>query len=124
MRRLFLLLLILSTACSALNPPAPTLTSTPTDTPTITPTATDTATATPIPPTLTPSDTPTPTLTPSDTPTLTPSPTPSSTPGAVVGFSYENSTLLDLPSDISARLASPMVAFINTNNKTGSNATP
>lgn len=124
MRRILLLvlLLLLGTACSALNPPTPT--PTPTDTPTATLTPSATPTDTPIPPTNTPTETPTLTLTPSETPTLAPTPTPSSTPGQTVSFTYENWESLNIPSDISARLTSPMIAFINTNNRTSVNATP
>ncbi|MEP7291533.1 MAG: hypothetical protein ABI835_07100 [Chloroflexota bacterium] len=126
MRRYFLsLLLMLSTGCSALNPPPPTFTPLPTETPTLTLTPSDTPTITPIPPTLTPSMTPSPTLTPTETATSTPVPTPINTPGATFGFAIENSSSLNLPGDFLARLSSPMIAFINTNNRTGvSNATP
>ncbi len=124
MRRFFVLLLLVSSACSALNPPTPTPTPTATDTPTVTLTPSNTPTATPIPPTDTPTLTPSLTLTPSETPTLAPSPTASNTPGPTISFTYENWESLDVPSDISARLASPMIAFINTNNRTGADATP
>lgn len=124
MRGLFLLLLVImmGTGCTILA--APTATLTPTITPTETPPPTDTATWTPIPatdtPTVTPSSTPLPTLTPTPAPTLTPS----TTPEATVVFTYDNWEFLDLPSDIAARLNSPMIAFLNTNNRTGSAATP
>lgn len=124
MRRLFALLLLFSAACNVLAAPTPTPTSTPTETPTITPLPSDTPTITPIPATETPTLTPSPTLTPTETLTPSPSPIPSSTPGATFGFAIENSSSLNLPSDIQARLASPMIAFINTNNRTVRNATP
>ena len=44
--------------------------------------------------------------------------------GADDGFISDQWQSLSLPSDITARLQSPMIAFINTNNRTGSNATP
>jgi len=126
MRRLFLCVLILSaTACSALNPPTPTFTPIPpTETPTETLTPSSTPTETPIPPTETPTLTPSPTLTPTETLTPTLPPTPVNTPGATYGFAIENSASLNLPSDFMARIGSPMIAFINTNNRTGTNATP
>ena len=129
MRRIFLLLLLLSAACNALNSPPPTSTTTPTDTPTImpsiTPTASNTPTASPIPATETPTLIPSPTLTPTDTATFTPIPTASNTPGPTTGFTSDKWQTLNLPSDIAARLQSSMIAFINSNNRTGaSNATP
>ena len=126
MRRLFLCVLILSvTACSALNPPTPTFTPLPpTETPTVTLTPSNTPTETPIPPTETPTLTPSPTLTPTETLPPTLPPTPVNTPGATFGFAIENSSSLNLPNDFTARIASPMIAFINTNNRTGTNATP
>jgi dipeptidyl aminopeptidase/acylaminoacyl peptidase len=120
MRRVLLLLLLANSACSILTAPPPT--PTPTDSPTLTPLTTDTAT--PIPATDTPTLIPSPTLTPSITPTLPPSPTPSSTPGVTAFFTYDNWQSLNLPSDIAFRLTSPQIAFININNRTGSNATP
>lgn len=124
MRRILVLLLLLNTACNVLVAPTPTPTSTPTDTPTVTPTPSDTPTITPIPATDTPTLTPSATLTPTDTLTPSPSPIPSSTPGQTFGFAIENSSSLNLPGDMLARLNSPMVAFINTNNRTAVNTTP
>lgn len=127
MRRNFLILLILTcVGCSALNPP-PTETPIPTEPPTATPLPSETPTQTPVPPTETPSLTPSPTETPTETPippTETPIPTPSSTPGVTYGFAIENSSSLNLPTGFLSQLQSPLVAFINTNNRTGSNATP
>jgi Tol biopolymer transport system component len=82
---------------------------------------------TPVPPTETPSLIPSPTVSPTATlipPTETPLPTPSNTPGVTMGFAIENSSSLNLPSGFLSQLDSPMIAFINTNNRTGSNATP
>lgn len=124
MRRIFILLAVFSAACNVLTAPTPTPTLAPTDTPTITPFPSDTPTITPILPTATPTLTPSQTLTPTDIPSPTPSPIPSSTPGATFGFAIENSESLNLPSDILARLNSPMIAFINTNNRTAVNTTP
>ncbi len=122
MRRIFLaLLLLLSAACNALSAPTPT--PAPTDTP-IPATDTPTFTPSPIPATDMPTFTPSPTLTPTVTDTPTPIPTPTNTPGPTTDFAYENWQTLDLPADISTRLQSSMLAFINTNNRTGSNATP
>ncbi len=127
LRRILILFLFLSAvygtaSCSALNPPTPT--PIPTEPPTNTPLPTNTATLTLIPPTDTPTLTPAPTDTPSITPSPLPNPTASNTPAPSVAFGIDNSQSLDLPSDILARLSSPMIAFINTNNRTVSNATP
>ncbi len=125
LRRVAILLLLVTAAysaaaCSALNPPTPT----PTPTFTITPLPTNTATFTPIPPTETPTLTPAPTETPTITPSPQPSPTPSNTPGPSFSFGIDSSQSLNIPSDMVARLSAPMIAFINTNNRTVSNATP
>ncbi|HVU13882.1 MAG TPA: hypothetical protein VHD90_21540 [Phototrophicaceae bacterium] len=101
----------------------PTATPTPSDTPTATLTPSDTPTPTAIPPTDTPTLTPTVTLTPTNTATFTPSPTATNTPGPTTAFAYDNWHSLDLPSDMIARLQSPMIAFINSNNRIGSSAT-
>ncbi|NDJ60210.1 MAG: hypothetical protein GYB67_03745 [Chloroflexi bacterium] len=119
-RRLLLLLtlVIVNTACQALNPPTATPTPTATFTPTLTPSLTPTPT--PVPPTDTPTTTPTPTLTPS--PTFTPSltPTASNTPGPTPGFGFDNLDFVEVPADLLARIAgSPQIAFINTNNRAG-----
>ena len=119
-RRLLLLCLLLTAACEALNPPTATPTPTATFTPSPTPTATLTPSLTP-----TPSDTPTATLTPSLTPTPTntdtptPIPTPTNTPGPVANFTYDNWGNLSLPGDLTARLRSPYIAFVNTNDRQG-----
>jgi len=109
------LLLMASTACGALSSPTPTPTITPTETPTNTPTAT----LTPIPTdTPTPTLTPTETLTPSLTPTFTVTPTPSNTPGPVATFTYyDNTAFIEAPDNILTLLASPLLAYLNTNNR-------
>jgi len=125
MRRIFLLLLLVSAACNAVSAPSPTATLAPTDTPTMTLTASNTPTASPIPPTNTPSLTPTITLTPTETATFTPVPTATNAPEQTTGFVSDQWHNLSLPNDIVSRLQSPMIAFINTNNRTGaSQATP
>ncbi|MBK8021373.1 MAG: PD40 domain-containing protein [Chloroflexi bacterium] len=120
--RLFLLVMMLGSGCTIMAAPTPTLTPTVTPTETALPTAT--ATDTPIPVTDTPTVTPSPTVIPTDTATPEPTLTPSLTPEPTVVFTYDNWEFLDLPGDINARLNSPMIAFLNTNNRTGSAATP
>ena len=127
LKRAVLMILLLSVAaCGALNPPTPTPTPTPTLTPTHLPTATFTPTDTPSPTnTPTPTLTPTFTFTPSLTPTFTVTPTPSNTPGAVATFTYyDNTNFIDAPDNILSILASPMIAYLNTNNRVGTGGTP
>jgi Tol biopolymer transport system component len=116
-RRILSLLLLLSAACQALS--APTLTATPTATasPSATATATTTPTTTAVPATATPTDTPTITMTPSQTPEPTVAPTATITPQPAVGFVFDNWTLVDLPDDIGNRLNSPLIAFVNQNDR-------
>lgn len=121
---LLLLFLLVGSGCNVLAAPTLTPTSTPTAIPTETLAPTQTPTSTLIPPTRTPSETPQPTLTPSLSPTSEPTPTASNTPEPTVFFTYDNWEFLDLPSDMGSRLNSPMIAFLNTNNRTGSAATP
>ncbi len=121
-RRILLLLILSSAACQALS--APTATPTPTETPIPTETSSPTAT---VPPTLTPtaSDTPTATGTSTATPTATdaatatPSPTASVTPLPAVSFTYDNWTLVELPATIQDGIETPMIAFINQNDRDG-----
>jgi Tol biopolymer transport system component len=118
-RRILPLLFMLSAACQAFNAPTPTATPTLTATPSNTPTATSTTTPTSIPPSATSTATPTITLTPTlaDTPTTTP--TPSITPEPATGFVFDNWTLAELPADIDTRLSTPLIAFINQNDRDG-----
>ncbi len=127
--RLILFLILAVTACGTLNPPTPTATPVPTLTETPVPTATETDTAVPtetptttLTPTLT--ETPTITVTPSITPTETLTPTPSSTPGATVRFTYDNWEMIKAPTNIIDALKSPMVAYVNQNDKTTVGGTP
>lgn len=126
-RRLFPLLLIFLAACNVLVAPTATPTATftpvPSDTPTPTLTYTPSQTFTPS---LTPTETltPSPTLTPSNTPTETPIPTPTNTPAPVALFTYDNWGSLSVANDITARLNSPLIAFLNSNNRTGQAGTP
>jgi hypothetical protein len=121
-RRILLLLVLSGAACQSLAGPTATPTPTATHTPTLTstPTATSTATLTPIP-----SDTPTVTLTPTvtDTPTVTVTPTltptASITPLPAVNFLYDNWSIVDLPDSIRSGLNTPLVAFINQNDRDG-----
>ncbi len=128
-RLLWLALVVMLAACEALA--APTETPTPTATATATATATSTATATPTATdTPLPTDTPTATATatdtpvPSDTPTATLSPVPSATPGVVVNFTYDTWTIIDLPENIRGEITSPLIAFINQNDRDGVGGTP
>jgi Tol biopolymer transport system component len=107
-----------ASACNILSAP----TATPTPTATFTPTHTATATLTPSEtPTLTltpaPTDTPTPTLTPSPTATPTPVPTASNTPVPTAGLTYDNWSSIAAPSGLASRLGTPLVAFINANDR-------
>lgn len=110
---LLLIVVLFSAACSTATAP----------TPTAVPTATVTDTATTIP-TLTatiPTETPTATATATETPTVTPTPsttpTPYPTAQATIGFIFDNWELLTVPKDILTSLASPMLAFVNQNDK-------
>lgn len=123
-RRIMLLLILLSAACQSLA--APTATPTPTQTATTAPTATDLPTNSPTP-TLSPTASSTPTITPTLTltntptnePTATLTPVPSVTPLPVPGFLYDNWSIADIPDSIKAGIRSPMVAFINQNDRDG-----
>jgi Tol biopolymer transport system component len=114
-RLLTLLGLLLLASCQALTPPTPT--PTPSATPTATPSATITLTPSPIPPTAT--ATPSPTITPTPTATLTPTATvpPSRTPEAAVGFVFDNWQRVELSDAALALLGSPVIAFLNDNNR-------
>jgi Tol biopolymer transport system component len=122
-RRIVLFMLLFSASCQALNPPTATPTATeterPTHTPTVTLTPSHTPTSTAVPPTATATTTPTPTLTPTITATPTLTPTPSLTPLPQVGFVFDNWKLIDLPADIKTTLNSPLIAFINKNDRDG-----
>lgn len=114
------LLALLISACQALVAPTPT--ATPTATPPPSPTSPPTATASP-PPTATPSATPTATITPSMTPsaTATRTPTitltPSITPVPGPRFVYDNWQIVDVPASLRDGIDSPMLAFINRNDR-------
>jgi Tol biopolymer transport system component len=118
MRRIVLMLLFCAASCQTLSAPTPLPTAT--LSPSMTPTSTavpPTATATAIDiPTATPTITPSPTIT--LTPTITPQPT--------TGFVYDNWKLADLPENILDTLKSPVIAFINQNDKDAipNNGTP
>ncbi len=116
-RVIVLLLILFSASCQAFTPASPT--PTPTDTPTVTPTPTATATATAIPPTATATASPTASDTPTATLTPTTSPTPSITPQATTGFVFDNWKLLDLPAGVLSSLNSPLIAFVNQNDRDG-----
>lgn len=111
--RLLLLFVLLGTGCQALSAPTPTSTATPSATATATSTATltNTPTATAIPATTTA------TLTPTAMPTATISPTPSITPQATVGFLFDNWALVDVSENILTTLNTPLIAFINQNDR-------
>ena len=121
MRRMIVLILIalLATSCSVLNPPTPTPTATVTLTPSSTPTATATLTPTPEPPTTTPTASPTATDTPTATATPTITPTASITPEATNSFVFDNWKMADVSPDILESLSVPMLAFINQNDRDG-----
>lgn len=115
MRKFLLLVLILTAACGALNPPTPTLTPTetftpqPTDPPTETPLPTDTPTATLIP---------TETFTPTITPTETLIPTPANTAAPTVAFgTFLSMESVTTPGNLGTVLSGQALAFINTNNR-------
>ncbi len=127
--RLILPVILAVTACGTLNPPTPTATPMPTLTVTLAPSATETETAVPTTTptiTLTPTVTETPTLTatPTVTPTATLTPVPSSTPGATVRFTYDNWEMMQAPARIVDALQSPMIAYVNQNDKTTVGGTP
>jgi Tol biopolymer transport system component len=110
------LLVLLCVGCQAFSAP----TATPTITPSATSTATATATATvTASPTITPTATltPTPTATATVTPTATITPTPSATPQATVSFVFDNWQRAELPADIVAQLNTPLLAFVNQNDR-------
>lgn len=117
---LLMVLLMIVTGCEALSAPTetptPTATSTSTSSPTVTPTPTITSTPTSSP-TATDTPTVTPTATASATPTL--SPTPSLTPNAVYSFTYDNWAIIDLPDNMRTGISTPLIAFINSNDRDG-----
>ena len=114
-RAALVLIALISAACNMTAAPTVTPTATPTDIPTLTLTPTPTPQPTDTP---TPTLTPTATLTPSLTPTFTVTPTPSNTPGLVATFTYyDNTNFIDAPDNILSLLASPMLAYLNTNNR-------
>lgn len=119
-RRLILLILLLSAACSsgAADPTAtltPTVTHTPTATMTATPSATPTVTQTPTA-TDTPTNTPTATQTPTATATPTITPTPYNTPVITPDTTTDNWELQDIPETIREGVLTPLIAFVNENN--------
>ncbi|MBN8634441.1 MAG: PD40 domain-containing protein [Anaerolineae bacterium] len=114
-RAALVLIALISAACNMTAAPTVTPTATPTDIPTLTLTPSPTPQPTDTP---TPTLTPTATLTPSLTPTFTITPTPSNTPGQVATFTYyDNTNFIDAPDNILSLLASPMLAYLNTNNR-------
>lgn len=119
--RHFLNLSVLLLAAACTGTAAPTDTPQPTATDTATETRTPTATAT-LPPTATATQTLTPTV------TLTPSPIPTAaaTPFASVSFAYDNWDFVSAPSNIETSLSTPLLAYVNTNNRdlTGDARTP
>lgn len=114
-RVFFLAVMLLSASCSLAT--TPTVTPIPTATATESSTATITPTETTVPPTETPTATSTATDTPTITPTATITPTPYPTAQATVGFIFDNWQLLTVPKDIITSLSSPMLAFVNQNDK-------
>ncbi len=120
MRRyiIFLVLVIITTACGATAQP----TVTPSPTATVEPTATLTATPSPSHTatlTATFESTATPTMTPTALPTNTPTitPTPSITPNPEVGFVYDNWEVFTVADNIKDGIDNPMIAFINSNDQ-------
>ena len=102
--------------------PSATFTPTTTATPSETPSATPVDTATPEPtssPTATSTPTASPTATPSATATLTATPTltPSITPLPALGLIFDNWDVLEVPAAIADGVASPMIAFVSSNNR-------
>ncbi len=114
-RVLFLAVMLFSASCSLASSPTPT--PAPTATETEIPTVTITPTETSVPATETPTATSTAADTPTITPTATITPTPYPTPQATVGFIFDNWQLLTVPKDIISSLGSPMLAFVNQNDK-------
>ncbi|MBA3872214.1 MAG: PD40 domain-containing protein [Anaerolineae bacterium] len=112
-KHLFLVVVLLSASCSAATAPTPTAV----PTATITTTATTAPTETAVAPTETATTTSTATEIPTVTPTTTITPTPYPTAQATVGFIFDNWQLLTVPSDVLSSLSSPMMAFVNQNDK-------
>ena len=111
---LFLIAVLLSASCSSVaNAP------TPTDAPTAAAsgTATTAPTETAVPPTATATASSTATDTPTITPTATITPTPYPTAQATVGFIFDNWELLTVPKDILSSLTTPLLAYVNQNDK-------
>ncbi|HEX2622163.1 MAG TPA: hypothetical protein VHL11_18525 [Phototrophicaceae bacterium] len=107
-----------SVGCNITTPATATPTPTLTSTPSLTPSATATATIT-FTPSMTPTATLTftPTATATDVLTATPTPTASSTPEEIASFLYDNSRLIDIPTQIRDGLDQPMIAFLNYNDR-------
>src|SRR4051812_46763956 len=116
-RHLFLSVVLLSASCSLGTAPTPTPSPSPTATATVTSTPTIMPTATAVPPTETATVTSTVTDTPTTAPTATITPTPYPTAQATVGFIFDNWQLLTVPPDIMTSLSSPMLAFVNQNDR-------
>lgn len=123
MRRLFILFALCFAGCqlSPIATPTPSPTGTPLPQPSDTPTQTQAPTETPVP-----TETPTATITlpPTDPPTPTTMPTPVNTPFPEVGFTYDNSEQIEVPANILTVLQNPVVAYVNTNNRTSTGGTP
>lgn len=71
-----------------------------------------------------PTTTPSPSPVPSDTPTPRPTVPPTAAPLEELVFTFDNWETLTLPRDLAVRLRNPQIAFLNTNNRTASAATP
>ncbi len=115
-RYLILVMLFVSAACSPAAAPTPTAVAQ------VVPSATVVATLTPIAATeISPTETATSTSTATESPTITPTasitPTPYPLPQATVGFIFDNWELLTVSKDVLISLNTPLVAFINQNDK-------
>ncbi|MFN8375841.1 MAG: hypothetical protein U0694_23585 [Anaerolineae bacterium] len=118
LRRFLLAALLCASACNALAAPTPTPTATSTATSTASATVTDTPTITATATlTGTPTASPTATYTPSITPTPSTTPTPSITPQVTPMTLFDNWELLDIPTALSDGIGSPLIAFLNRNDR-------
>lgn len=115
MKPCHLLLAVTLLAASCTGAAAPTPTAAPTATSSST--ATTAPSATPIPPTPTATLTSTATVIPTLTATPSITPTPFPTPQATAGFIFDNWELLTVSRDILTSLSSPLVAYINQNDR-------
>ena len=119
MRRMLIIGLLASalSACSALGQAPATPTAAPSHTPTPTVTQVPSETLSPATPSATATASPTATATATATAIATVTNTPTITPYPAIGLAFDNWTIAELPDSIKDGISSPMIAFLNANNR-------